>query len=431
MSQKYSIDEFVNIIKSLCLGQYIWLHQRYSTKDTEYVQLSSRVSNAYHKLKLSVRSEAFKFLTPHKELENFIFLLANSAKSNHWHYPNAEKAHAEYLIGFLLQQKLIIEHQGKKYNLNNMIKNSLPRMEREYEPRAYYFYQQHLVPPTCIDFWSQSWREAQNYPSMKDLQDIWTQYVNEKQKKKAQREQVAKQQALKEQQEQQAYARWRDIHTFDNNVLDYKSFSFVLEGIVKCGNVNLHDNSTFGYRMQLSVTLSQQLLYFSQQVRNVSFISNEKYMKLAFEFEQLMRGLIYSSKYDRSENGDAARQLVGFLLFHNFCIQHGTNQINMRNIFWREANDEEKYHIANGPECHPWRFLDVEWLQNQNYPGKLDLKKILSTKESLHMIDDFHENNVFLNAFHHQAIKPWFADQQSNQFLSAQENNGLYRRQSF
>ncbi len=407
MSQKYSVSEFVNIIKSLCLGSHIWLHQKYSTKDTEYVQLSAKVSIAYHKLKSSVRPEEFKFLNPEEALKNFIQKLVSSARLNHWYYPNAEKAHAEYLVGFLLQQSFIIEHKGASYNLNKMILESLPCMEREYQP-TYYFFQEHLMPRIPHDFLSKPWREKQEYPSLQDLHNTWSQYIQEKQQKKEQKELKEKQQALKEQQEQQVYALWRRTHFFDGTVLDYKNFSFVLEGIVKFGHIKLWDNSMLGRGAELSATLSQQLLSFSQQVRNTQLTSDNN-MKLAFEFEQLMRGLIYSSKYDRSQNGDAARQLVGFFLFHDFCIQHGVNQIRMQDIFWNEANDMEKCHIANGSEYHPWRFLDDDWQQKQNYPGKKDLENMLFSEQQ-NMINDA-PNRMFLNAFQNQAVNTGFSGQ--------------------
>ncbi len=433
--QKFSILELVNIMRSLELGGYVFQHQKDGTSyGIEYFQLPWKVTISYLKLQASVQSEELKsYYQPEKELINFLEILTKYARFNHWYYPSAEKAHAEYLLGFLLQQDFTIVHDNVSYELNKMIYRFVPDIEKQ--GKAHYWFEEGLIPPEPHDFLSESWREKQAYPPLQVLETIWHQHVAEIESKKQQAALVAEQAAQREREQQKAYANWRETHFFDNNLLDYKNFSFVLEAVIKSGCINLFAEGPLSSpnqnKISLSLPLTQLLLNFSQSARNIQSGSLWSYQQAASNFERVLCELIASSKYDLSQHGESARQLVGFLLFHNFQIQHGNTQICMREIFFKQATWNERELFLEGHHAHPCSFIYLEWQQQQNYPGKQALEIILQREQQQPVVS---QNKTFLNAFpnyQHNQSQPQLQPQSNQMINDACYSRGSERRNSF
>tara|TARA_R110002110_G_scaffold415800_1_gene656276 strand:+ start:32119 stop:33411 length:1293 start_codon:yes stop_codon:yes gene_type:complete len=409
---QFTISEFVNIIRTLELAGYVFQYQRVNLSDDfDYVQLPSKVTIDYLKLQASVQSEELKtFYSPVNTLNNFISTLTRYARFHHWYYPSIEKSHAEYLLGFLLQQDLTIVHDGTVYELNEIINQLIPDIEKQ--ETAHYWFEERRVPPEPYDFLSESWRKKQEYPQLKALEIIWQQHATDIEYQKQQAVLIAEQKAQREQEEQEAYAQWRKTHFFDDTILDYQGFSFVLEAIVKSGRISLFKNQEllFQNKLVLSLPLSILLLKFSQSARKIQPSSLWYYQQVASNFELVLCELMACAKYDIGQYGDGARQLMGFLLFHNFCVQHGNKRLRMQEIFWEQATRYERALLLEGPNAHPCTFIYLEWQQQQNYPGKQALEIILQREQSM-----VSQSKTFLNAFPAYQYQSQLQTNQTNQ----------------
>ncbi|MBI2791338.1 MAG: hypothetical protein HYX61_05220 [Gammaproteobacteria bacterium] len=380
-----SLSEFVNVIKTLEIGQYIYQHQRDSSSTEEYIQLPFDVTCGFIKLDRSLHSPEWNFLKPKKEFDNFFHHLVRFARFNNGGYPTAEKAHAEYLLGFLLHHNIQIKIDDNIFSIEAALE--------KYQPPRYsrvYFYKGELISPEVsptYQFLSEQWRQDQSYPELEKLSQLWVAHIHS-----IEQERIAKEQAelAKRQQEEQEriakeqlraqYAAYKAAHFFEDNILDLKLFSLVLEGFIKTGRILLaNDNNPWVNKPRLPADISALILQFSQLSRSPSnpFIPNNE---STFAFIRMMKAIISTAKY-QGNYLNASHQLLGFLLYHNFQINHQGQLFRISDIVQAEMTQED-YNLLSvyGEMLFP--FLNGEWRQSQGYPGKDQLEKLLNDNQS-------------------------------------------------
>ncbi len=236
-----TLNEFINLMSALELGNYIYHNQRISLPGKQYKQLPFDVTVAFKKFNNAVNSEEFKFLDPLTELKNFLSKLTKAARQNYQDSACSECDHAEYLIGFLLDQDFYLKIDDETLSLKALIDNQLPRYYRVFHEGRY-----DISSTSKFDFQTERWRALQNYPSLQMLSAIWIKYLEKCEQERIAKEQATLQQQQLEEQERRhleelkaQQALLRAMHTFEGIVLDLEKFSFVIEAFIKTGRIEL------------------------------------------------------------------------------------------------------------------------------------------------------------------------------------------------
>ncbi|HRE31584.1 MAG TPA: hypothetical protein PLD88_06360, partial [Candidatus Berkiella sp.] len=110
----------------------------------------------------------------------------------------------------------------------------------------YYQVHEQLIPHGGYSFLNQNWLYSQNYPSLIELNNRWTQ-------EKARMDQQAQYQARLQQWHQQQYHAFRAQHHFDGLILNLAQLSYVFEAFIKSDMVRLaNHNHLWQFKPQLS-----------------------------------------------------------------------------------------------------------------------------------------------------------------------------------
>ncbi|MBS0286005.1 MAG: hypothetical protein JSR17_01830 [Proteobacteria bacterium] len=357
---QFKLKEFVNLIKSLDLNQVIRPHTTYST-DSSVDQLGFKLTCEFVKLDRSLNNEEWGFLDPNHQFKTFFNHLVNQAVANRFVGANAETAQAQKLLGFLLHHDIHITMDDEVISLKELTLQSMSRRHRELE----------------FPFLSTPWCMNQNFPSLQAQSAVWIQYCSELEKQRiAQEHQVRTIQAmeeaeLREQVETQHRIRaYRDLHFFDNVVLDMHKFSYVLESFLSYGRLDPFGQNS-GQKPMLSPEVTQGIMTFVHLVRQQGVLRATD-MQVGAAFANLMKALIASAKVE-SQFQPAATHLLGFLMFHNFQFQYQNQYFRISDIFMSEMSQFDYVKLQSlGLACMP--FLSQDWQQHQCYPGKRDLE---------------------------------------------------------
>ncbi len=111
----------------------------------------------------------------------------------------------------------------------------------------------------------------------------------------------------------------------------------------------------------------------------------------------MMKAVILSAKIEGPQQF-ASQQLLGFMLYHNFQLQHGHQVFSIADIMRAELTQEDHFNLAHfGPRKLP--FLFTQWQKNQCYPGRNDLEKVLVAEQELQRMSQPHRT---YSPFYHQ-----------------------------
>lgn len=379
LPREIRLENVANLIDSLIYSGHVFLHQRLGLLGEQYHQLPFKVTIAYLKYKQTTE-QCDNLQAMCEKFDEFISTLKSTAASHHGRYPDAEKAHAEYLLGFLLEHNLTITWQNGSKSLSEWIINKLSPLESKVMdvskyayPGPHYNFEAHLVPNTYYDFLSKEWRQQQNYPTIETVAQVCQTMLNEREelKKRAELEQAAqKAQELARQQ-------WREQHLFENVLLDYKLFSYVLEGYVLTGRIGTTPSTVFNFAPKLSAFNSSLIHEFSRQARNPVQTMHQQ-LHLQSQLNCTLQAIFASARYDFSREGDAARLLSGFLLVQNIHVTHLGMQVTMRDMYWCLANPMEQQAMALDQLGHPNDESFLQALREIPQPTKKDLESVLS-----------------------------------------------------
>lgn len=417
LQNEISPSQFVNIIKSLVQGKYLYHYWRSGDRKTSYIQLPEIVSTHFRRLDSSLHSKKMKsYYDSNQEFDKFIACLVNSARGNYWS-PSSEKAHAEYLLGFLLHNNFQIRlSDNTRISLEDLVYKKLPQHEAHYFKTGSY-YRWHTVPDKKYDFLSSEWQAQQKYPSMDILKQHWQQIVTEKENKKILKEQERKKREQEYQLRQQQY-QWELQYCFNHIVLDFRLFSYALEGYIAfMENLEEHymqdDN-----RPIASTSLKALVSQFSQYARTMDPNNPQHHQIVANMLDALMFHLIKEAKYESTLHGSYAKKLLGFLLYHNFKVSGFGKTYTMQEIFWHNSTDHEKSLLQLNHSNHSLFFALPGWQQNQNYPYKPELEHALYQSQQKQVLEQqMHKTNTFLRSYQPIALQnPFFQSVQNNVF---------------
>lgn len=394
-STEMPLEAMVHLIDSLIHSGQVYLHQINATSETEYVQLSEKVTIGYLKFKRAVEVKD-SYVDPFNEFNQFIRLLMNSAALNHWYHPNAEKAHAEYLIGFLLHHNIKLTYKNDTYLLNSLIWNKMSSLEKDVmtvdDPAQYpghhYFFEAHKVPPEYYSFLSETWREAQNYPTIEMQYTAW-QHL---QATRAYEAELERQIELEKAAQERAYQQWRSEHYFDTVLMTYENFSYMIEGYVLSGGAGLLGAWSHNSRPSFSQVDTQNMLTFSQIAR-ANNLSGLEQLYLAWGFEVTLGSVFENAKYDLSTSGQAARLFTSFLLKYNIQVLHEGSITGMRDLYWKLSSPMDQYRMQSGFAPHPH---DAHFLTNLSRipnPSKKDIEAALNQQYPRPYLNQFHNHH--------------------------------------
>lgn len=417
LQNEISPSQFVNIIKSLVQGKYLYHYSRSGDSKTSYIQLPKDVSTHFRKLDLSLHSKKMKrYYDEKKEFNDFVSSLVKFSRGNYW-YPTSEKAHAEYLLGFLLHNNFQIRlNDNNLISLQDLVYNKLPQHEIHYFKTGSY-YKWHTVPNKKYDFLLSEWQSQQKYPSLDILKQHWQQIATEKANKKMIKEQERQKREQEYQLRQQQY-QWELQHRFNHLVLDFGLFSYALEGYITFMTSQekscIQDANLPIASMSLSALISQ----FAQYARTMDPNNPQHHQIVANMLDTLMDQLIKEAKYESTQHGFYSKKLLGFLLHHNFKVSGFGKTYTMQEIFWHNSTEIEKYLLQSNDINHYLFFALPEWQQNQNYPNKPELEYALnqSHQKQVHQ-QQTHQSNTFLRAYQPTAFpNTFFQPVQNNVF---------------
>ncbi len=421
---EFTLKEFINLIKALELGNYIYQNQRYSLPDKQYIQLPFDVTVAFRKFDNSVNSDEFKFLYPKVQLRNFLSKLERSARDNYEDTASAESNHSEYLIGFLLNHDIRLKIDNETLSLAKVIDDVMPINYCIRHEGKYY-----LSARPAFDFLSEQWRGQQGYPDLQTLGLNWKNHVE-----KCEQERIAKEQAVLQKQKQAELERrhleelraqqalMRAAQTFDGMVLDFEKFSYVIEAFIKTGRIELgNTHQNWSTKPKLYQDVSNLICHFSQMVRAQGFLRPTP-DQLSAAFVNMMKAVILTAKVE-GPHQQASQQLIGFMLYHNFQLQHANQRFNISDIMMAEMSPADHLSLAQfGGRKFP--FLFEEWQKNQCFPGRNDLEKVIAAEQEIQRLiqpnqtfSPFYQqrqaqsmqafqNVVANNAFHRQSAMP-------------------------
>jgi hypothetical protein len=125
-----------------------------------------------------------------------------------------------------------------------------------------------------------------------------------------------------------------------------------------------------------------------------------------------MKTLIAKAKY-QGNYLNASHQLLGFLLYHNFKINHQGELFRISDIVKAEMTNDDLYMLSqHGEAIFP--FLNDEWRRSQGYPGKDLLEKVLTYNPLV--------QQTYLPGFQQRALPAFLP---TNAFVPFQPQNRL------
>lgn len=379
LPREIPLENVANLIDSLIYSGHLFLHQRLGLSGVQYHQLPYRVTIAYLEFKQTTE-QSNNLEAMWEKFDEFISILKFRAASHHGHYPDTETAHAEYLLGFLLEHNFTITWQNGSKSISEWILSKMSPLETQVMnvhrcdyPGPHYMFEAHIIPNTYFNFLSREWRQQQNYPTLEILAPVCQAMLNEREEmnKQAELERAA--------QFAQVLAReqWRAEHLFENELLDYKLFSYVLEGYVLTGRIGTTPSVVFNCSPKLSALNSSLLQTFSREARNPLHTMYHQ-LHLQSQFSCALQALFASARYDLSCEGDAARLLSGFLLVQNIRVTHLGREVTMRDMYFYLANPMEQQAMALEQLGHPHNESFLRALSETPQPTKKDLESVLS-----------------------------------------------------
>lgn len=423
-SNEISPSQFVNVIKSLIKGKYVYDYWRAGDSKTSYIQLPEAVSTNLTKLNLSLHSKKMKaYYNANNEFDSFVTSLVKYARANYW-YPHSEKEHAQYLLGFLLHNNFQIRlNEHTLISMEDLVYDKLPSHESHYfKTGSYYKWQ--VVPDKTYDFLSPEWRALQQYPNMDTVAQHWQQIVSERNHRKTLKAQEKQKRDQEYQLRQQQYY-WELQHRFNHIVLDFRLFSYALEGYISFMAKHEEHHMQEDSSPVASATLIALTSQFSHHARTMDPNHPQHQEIVAKMLDAFLYHLMNEAKYDHTAHGNYAKKLLGFLLYHNFQVSGFGKKHSMQDFFWNNSSDYEKFLLRLGNPQHLF-FASSAWQQTQHYPDKQDLENTLSQKQLL-QTQMSNQQNTFLRAYQPTAFQSSFVQQapQNSLYQSTQPRSIL------
>ncbi|MCS5708948.1 hypothetical protein CC99x_008545 [Candidatus Berkiella cookevillensis] len=408
LHNEISPSQFVNIIKSLVQGKYLYHYWRSGDGEISYIQLPEIVSTHFRRLDLSLHSKKMStYYDSNQEFDKFVGRLVNSARGNYWS-PTSEKAHAEYLLGFLLHNNFYIRlNETTLISIEDLVYRKLPSYEADYFKTGSH-YRWHTVPNKKYDFLSSEWRAQQKYPNMDTVKQYWQQILTEKENKKIAKEQERQKKEQEYQLRQQQY-QWELQHRFTHIVLDFRLFSYALEAYITLIESREEHCMQDGNLPIASTSLRTLISQFTQYARTMDPNNPQHHQIVANMLDALMIHLMREAKYESTLHGAYAKRLLGFLLHHNFKVNGFGKTYTMQEIFWHNSTEYEKSLLQFSHSNHHLFFALPGWQQNQNYPNKPELEYALHQSHQKQVLaQQMHQPNTFLRAYQPMALQSPF-----------------------
>lgn len=432
--KEMSFSGFVNYVKNLEVGRYVFQHQIEAMKGEEYVQLPYKVTIAFKRLEMAVNSPELKTLDPQRECIDFIQSLIAYAKGNYGPYGNAEKDHAEYLLGLLMHHDIVIKENDKMMcSVKGLVFHSM-RREGFYGVDAAYHSEAGVSD--SYDFLSKKWLASQHYPDddklmkrcakniakaeqqkretlIKQEQERLLQEEEQRRQARRQEEELRQQEKMMRQLEKELNEQ-RIAKSFKNVTLNLTSFSYLLEAFIKANFIELNTGfSGVSNKPKLSSVLTSLMLAFSKATRENS---SEAAKEL---FVRFMKELIASAKYQKDGHANASFILLGFFIYHDFKFQVGNELFKVSDILNAETNPNEREIMVKNYQHFP--FICHPWQKDQNYPGKEELEWIYAQPTP----------NVSTQAVNQSAFLPFYRQTQQVRTPWLQQNNQVTPVQTF
>lgn len=343
LKNEFSLEEFVNIIIAMEDNKLIAQYYQPATNNLAYNQLPYEVSKAFIKLE-NVMSKS--------PLTQFMSALAKHAeKGVDKKVATVESQQALFLLSFLLSHDVAISIDDEIFSFKHFT-NTVNLKVVTADPKK--------------------WLQEHHSELIKSLDHFWKAQILEITLKRREREELAKhrkeyEDAIKQDQAEELvkYLALRNEHSFDFLQLDMSQLSYAIDGFILQGKIQVFSGQSCAFRPELSQETSLLLHKFNElaKYKGLLVVTQEE----IFEAFVLMMNSLIIFSMTPNDSQLASQRLLGFMIFHNFEIQH-QNQVF-------RISDMLKF-------CDFNIQVTEEWLNQQGYPSKLELENLISIEQA-------------------------------------------------